>query len=70
MRDRIPNKVAEYRKAKGLTQRDLADMTGMDVTSISKIENGKNIEIVTAQRIADALDTTTAILWPTKKKRG
>jgi transcriptional regulator with XRE-family HTH domain len=34
-------KVRDLRKAKNLTQRDLADKVGVNFTYISKIENGK-----------------------------
>lgn len=34
-------KLAEYRKAQGLTQKQLADMVGIHPTTLSKIENGR-----------------------------
>ncbi len=69
MREKLPNRVREFREKLNMTQEELARIVGMDKTSISKIENGKNIEIRTAQRIAEGLRTTTDILWPTMEKR-
>lgn len=46
----------EARLARGLTQRDLAALTGLSVGSISEIERGQqNITAETIQKIADAL---------------
>lgn len=66
---RIPNRVAEFRRERGLTQEQLAGMIGADKGFISRVENGKVIEIPTAQRIAAALGTDISTLWPTKKSR-
>jgi transcriptional regulator with XRE-family HTH domain len=52
-------KVKEIRKTKGATQESLADLSGLDRTYISDIENGKrNVSIETVFKIADALETT------------
>lgn len=52
-------KVKEIRKNRGVTQESLADLSGLDRTYISDIENGKrNVSIETIFKIADALETT------------
>ncbi len=38
----IGEKIAEIRKQKGITQRELAQRLGMKQQSISRIENGEN----------------------------
>lgn len=39
--ERVYSTIKELRKKKGLTQQDLAEYLNLDVTSISKLENGK-----------------------------
>ena len=38
----IRMKLAKIRKSKGLTQKDISDLTGVSVSTISNIENGDN----------------------------
>lgn len=38
----IRMKLAKIRKSKGLTQKDISDLTGLSVSTISNIENGDN----------------------------
>ena len=40
-RERIGLTIAQLRQAKGLSQRDLAELTGLNYTNIWKIEKGK-----------------------------
>lgn len=40
-RERIGLQIAHLRKAKGLSQRDLAELTGLNYVNIWKIEKGK-----------------------------
>jgi len=40
---------------KGMTQQELADLVGLDRTTITKIENGATPSIDTAKRIAAVL---------------
>lgn len=55
-RRRIGYQISEARKAAGLTQAKLSEMTGMNRTDISKIENGsRNVSIDTLTTIAHAL---------------
>lgn len=55
------NHVKMYRKKQGLTQTDLANLAGLNIRQIQKIENGesktKNITLKTMQAIAQALNT-------------
>ena len=46
----------DARKASGLTQRDLADRTGIAQADISRLENGNaNPSLRTLQRLADGM---------------
>lgn len=46
----------DARKASGLTQKDLADRTGIAQSDISKLENGNaNPSLRTLQRLADGM---------------
>lgn len=46
----------DARKASGLTQKDLADRTGIAQADISKLENGNaNPSLKTLQRLADGM---------------
>ncbi|WP_282478159.1 helix-turn-helix transcriptional regulator [Vibrio sp. ABG19] len=48
--------VARLRKARGLSQEKLAELTELDRTYISSIERGKrNVSLINICRIADAL---------------
>jgi transcriptional regulator with XRE-family HTH domain len=40
MKETLGNRLKELRKKKGLTQRQLAELVGIDFTYLSKIENG------------------------------
>ena len=54
----------EARAEKGLTQKDLAEKTGISQGDISRIERGSaNPSIKTIQRIATALDKKVQILF-------
>lgn len=53
----IGNRVRELRKARGLSQDDLAAMTGLEHSYISYIESGKrNPTLKTLHRIAVSLE--------------
>lgn len=56
-RTRIGFLIAEARKRKGLTIRELAEMCGVSYQNITKIENGKyNVSIDILGKICSALD--------------
>lgn len=53
----LMNVIVEARKAKHLTQKQLAEKTGIDQSDISKIETGNaNPALSTLKRLADGLD--------------
>ena len=47
--------IRNIRMEKGMTQQELADLVGLDRTTITKIENGATPSIDTAKRIAAVL---------------
>jgi transcriptional regulator with XRE-family HTH domain len=56
-RQRIGQRIADLRKAKGMTQQDLADRTGNQRNHISRIESGKySVGFDTLQTIAEQFD--------------
>ena len=55
-RQRIGQDIAQLRKEKGMTQQDLADVTGLLRNHISRIEQGRySVGFDTLQVIAEAL---------------
>jgi len=50
------NDVAYCRKKIGFSQQDLATATSLHVRTISNIENGKNVNLVSLIRVVDFLD--------------
>lgn len=62
-RERIGQRIADLRKAKGMTQQGLADIVGMQRNHISRIEAGKySVGFDTLQAIAEALDADIRIV--------
>ena len=56
-RERIGRRIAELRESKGLSQIELAEMTGIKQPNLSRIESGKystNIDLIA--KIATALN--------------
>lgn len=54
------NKIKEYRKKIGLTQKELADITGISLMSIRRYEGGERIpDVYVMRKIADALNVNT-----------
>lgn len=53
----MENKVREYREKRKLTQEELATKSGVNRATISKLENGEDVDIKksTMQKLADAL---------------
>ena len=61
-RQRIGQRIRELREAKGLSQRDLEDRTGLTHNDICRIENGNyNVSLDTLTKIATALDAEVSI---------
>ena len=61
----IGQAIKQERKRKGLTQRNLSNLTGISNTYISAIETDRRVpNNITAQRISEALDVPYAvIMW-------
>jgi plasmid maintenance system antidote protein VapI len=59
------NRLEDIMHKKGMTQRELAQLTGIPQCDISKIINDrKAIYLTTAQRIAKALGSRVDYIWP------
>lgn len=53
--ERLAKRIEQLRKEKGLTQEELAAKAGLHRAYFWDIENGRNISIKTAYKIAQAL---------------
>lgn len=54
--------IAEARQKRGLTQKELAELAGVDQANISKIEKGKyNVSIDILSRVCNAMGSTITI---------
>ncbi len=59
---RIAEQVIEQRKARGLSQKELAELTGTTQSAIARLESGgRPPRIDTLLRIAEALDCELAV---------
>lgn len=57
-------KLRELRKQKKLSLRNLADLTGLNINTISLMENGKiSPSVSTLQRLSTALDVTISVFF-------
>ena len=70
----VGNAILKARAKKGISQKELSDLTGIDQSDISKIERGvANPSVGTLRRLADALDAKLVIsltpLQPVSKFR-
>jgi len=63
--NKVGNSIKEARKAKGLTQKDLARLLGCSHTTISKYEQGEieNMPRPRMQKMADILEVSPVILF-------
>lgn len=61
----VENRVKEYRQAARLTLTELAEMSGVPVSTINDIEHGAEPRVITAISIAKALKISVERLWPT-----
>lgn len=59
----VQNNVRKYRKAAGLTLVQLAELSGLPVSTINDIEHGAEPRVVTALYLAKALGTRVERLW-------
>lgn len=56
---RLVNQVIEMRKEKGITQRELAQLSGVNLSIITKMENGTSYpRLFTFLKILEGLDAT------------
>lgn len=61
-RIKIGNSIAELRAKKGISQNELAEITGLQQANICRIEKGKyNVSIDILQKVCDALDANIKI---------
>lgn len=61
----VENRVKEYRQAARLTLTELAELSGVPVSTINDIEHGAEPRVITAISIAKALKISVERLWPT-----
>lgn len=60
---RIGQRIAQLRKEKGLTQRALAELSGMHAPHIARIERGTySVGFDTLEALAEAMDMTVDIV--------
>lgn len=59
----VDNHVKKYRKAAKLTLEQLAELSGVAVSTIDDIEHGAEPHVIVALRIAKALNTKVELLW-------
>ncbi|MEN9328648.1 MAG: hypothetical protein RI947_1456 [Candidatus Parcubacteria bacterium] len=60
---KLGQRIENLRKSKGITQEELAEKAGLHRSYFWDIENGRNISVKTAYKIARALDVTLAKLF-------
>ena len=59
----VQNNVQKYRQAAHLTLNQLADLSGVPVSTINDIEHGAEPRVLTAIYLAKALKTRVELLW-------
>lgn len=59
----VENNVKRYRQAAGLTLIQLAELSGVPVSTINDIEHGAEPRVVTAIQLAKALNVRVEKLW-------
>ena len=61
---KLPDRIKEVRKSKGMTQTDLGFAMGSDKAAVSKLESGARIpDLETIVNAADAMDIPIAMLF-------
>lgn len=60
----VENCVKKYRLAAGLALSQLAELSGIPVSTINDIEHGAEPRVVTAIHLAQALKVSVEKLWP------
>ena len=56
------NRIRSYRLSRGMTLNELSDASGVSVSSLSRYERGCDVPSSALHRIADAMDTDSALL--------
>ena len=60
--------LAQLRREKGMTQKELAERTGIDQADISKLENGtRNPSLKLLKRLADGMGMDLKLVFTPKK---
>lgn len=68
LKTKLGQRIKYLRKSKNITQEKLAEITNMDITSLSKIETGKNYpQPETVEKIANALNVEISQIFSFKK---
>lgn len=60
----VENLVSKYRQKAKLTLSDLAELSGVPVSTINDIEHGAEPRVGTAIMLANALKVSVEQLWP------
>lgn len=60
----VENFVKQYRQKAKLTLNDLAELSGIPVSTINDIEHGAEPRVATAIKLANALKVSVEQLWP------
>lgn len=58
----VKNRIRTERRARGMTLKDLADVSGLSESSLSRYERGGDVPASALQRIADAMETEKSVL--------
>jgi transcriptional regulator with XRE-family HTH domain len=61
---KLSQRIEDFRKKKGMTQEELADKAGLHRAYFWDVENGRNISVKTAYKIARALGVKVSELIP------
>lgn len=59
----VENELKKYRQKAGLTLSELAELSGVPVSTINDIEHGAEPRVVTAIFLAKALNVSVETLW-------
>jgi transcriptional regulator with XRE-family HTH domain len=69
VRARVGKNVARFRRAKGMTQAEVAERFGCETDYVSRIERGKeNLTLQSLTKLAELLDVEPAELLASEKK--
>ena len=69
--NKLRERLKQYRISSSMTQKNLADLSGVSVRSISRYENGEDIGLANFIKLLDALDLSghLEVLIPDQTKR-